>query len=254
MSTQLETSYCTHCKSKLHGKFCSECGQPRTLKRIDKKHILNEIGNLINFKQGFLYTVKALIISPGPTVQQFILKDRRKLVKPIPFVIFCILMHTVIVNLIDIEWNTQLINDISSINHTQGFFSKSASKILILLTEHLNLLILGSGFFMTLVLKKLFKRYDYNFYELLTFTYYVLGITILINIVLFIVSWIFQQPYIEHISTLIEVSYIGWAVAQFFNSRKELNYLKGIISFILGISLTFISIILFIIIYAITFR
>ncbi len=248
MSTQAEVTYCNHCKSKLQGNFCAECGQPKTLKRIDRKQVLEEIGNLINLKKGFLYTVKEVLIRPGKTIRRFISEDRRKLVKPIPFTIFCMLIYTIVMNVMGVEFNESV--GVSSGNHSTWFY-QPAYQMLNFLTEHLNLLILGSGFFMAWILKGFFKSYGYNFYELLTLSYYVMGVYTLISTFLFAIYWMWKLPYMDSVSTIIELSYIGWAVGQFFDMHKKTNYLKGLLSFMLSIGLTLVSIASLTIIYAV---
>ncbi len=244
--------YCKNCKSKLHGNFCSECGHPKTLERIDRKHIVEDIGNLINLRKGFLYTVKELIIRPGEAIRQFISENRTKLVKPITFVIFCMLISITIYNLIadEVTWdNIEIVNGQSS--SYKFVFYEVGNKVMTILSGHLNLLPLVSGFFMAFTLTFLFKNHTYNFYELLTLSYYVLGVYTLIDSILFIFEWILGEVYyIEYLFEAIELSYIGWAVGQFFDNHKKLDYLKGPLAFILSILITLLSIIFIIMIYA----
>jgi len=66
------------------------------LERIDSKYIWSEISSVLNFDKGIFYTIKELLIRPGKTVHEFLLYDRKRLVKPIFFVIFSSLFFVII--------------------------------------------------------------------------------------------------------------------------------------------------------------
>jgi hypothetical protein len=82
MSEQYQMDFCKLCQSELSGEFCAQCGHPQTLKRIDGTYILSEIGSVFNFEKGILFTIRELLIRPGENVQNFIHRDRNRLVKP----------------------------------------------------------------------------------------------------------------------------------------------------------------------------
>ncbi|MEL6305900.1 MAG: DUF3667 domain-containing protein, partial [Bacteroidota bacterium] len=67
----------------------------QTLERIDKKYIWNEISSVLNFDKGLFYTIRELFVRPGKTVREFLLYDRKRLVKPIIFVIFSSLLFVI---------------------------------------------------------------------------------------------------------------------------------------------------------------
>ena len=48
------------------------------LERIDGAYILKEIGGVLNFEKGILYTIKELFLRPGKAVLEFILYDTLK--------------------------------------------------------------------------------------------------------------------------------------------------------------------------------
>ena len=94
---------CKNCNSELNGNYCSNCGNPAILKRIDLHYIKNETSALFYLEKGFFYTIKELIIRPGQNIRKFIAEDRNRLVKPITFLIVTSLIYTLIVNFFDIE-------------------------------------------------------------------------------------------------------------------------------------------------------
>lgn len=82
-----EKELCEQCQYKMTGKFCSNCGRPKQLQRIDGKYIISEISSVLNFDKGIFFTIKELLLRPGQNVHNFIHKDRNRLVKPVIFII-----------------------------------------------------------------------------------------------------------------------------------------------------------------------
>ena len=94
---------CKNCRLELNGKFCSNCGQPATLKRIDAHYIKHEIEHVLHLEKGIFYTIKELVIRPGKSVRQFISEYRNRLVKPIIFIIVASLIYSLVNNFYHIE-------------------------------------------------------------------------------------------------------------------------------------------------------
>lgn len=69
---------CNNCNHELTGKYCSGCGQPVQLKRIDSHYIMHEIEHVLHIEKGILFTIKELLIRPGQNIREFI-KDNRML-------------------------------------------------------------------------------------------------------------------------------------------------------------------------------
>tara|TARA_R110000823_G_scaffold13280_18_gene43993 strand:+ start:120 stop:482 length:363 start_codon:yes stop_codon:yes gene_type:complete len=88
-------NHCKTCNIEINGNYCSKCGQPIALKRIDRSYILGEIGSVLNFDKGIFYTIRELLLRPGTTIKEFISNDRNKLVKPLIFIITSSLIYTI---------------------------------------------------------------------------------------------------------------------------------------------------------------
>lgn len=59
---------CKNCNTIINSKFCPDCGQPASLKRIDGKYIIHEIEHVVHFERGILYTIRELTINPGQNI------------------------------------------------------------------------------------------------------------------------------------------------------------------------------------------
>ena len=216
------------------GECCSHCGRPVQPSRIDIKYIIREISSVLSFKKGILFTIKELLIRPGQSVRSFILEDRHRLVKPIIFVIFCSFIYTILQQLLHFE-------DAYFENAYKEIDSESASMVIIEWTRnHYGYANILTGFFIALWLKILFRKYAYNFFELVVLLLFLAGITTLIYSVFGIVE-AFSGLRLFYVSVSIGIIYTSWAIGQFYGKKNYMNYLKGLLSFLLGTLLFSIS-------------
>lgn len=232
MTKQEHQAICNHCKQEVVDKFCSNCGHPSVITRIDGNYVLSEIGSVLNFKKGILFTIKELLISPGKNIQQFILEDRNRLVKPIIFIIVCSLIYTFAQQLLRFEdgyVNYQGPSD----SVTVIFFTWIQNNY-----GYANILM---AFFIAMWIKILFRKYDYNFFETLILLCFIIGIAMLIYTVFGLLES-FSGLKVLHIGGVLGFIYCSWAIGQFFDKSKKSSYLKGFFSYLLG-SFTFFSLV-----------
>jgi len=233
MSEQKGIELCKKCKSVLQGEFCSQCGNPRKLDRIDGKYILQEIGRVLNFDKGILYTIKELLLRPGISVKKFILEDRNRLVKPIIFIIVCSLIYTIAQKILHFE---------DGYINAGGFENPTTSAIFEWIQKNYGYANILMSIFIAFWIKVLFRKYDYNFFEVLVLLFFIIGIGMLIYTLFGIIESTTKWR-VLHIGGMIGFVYASWAIGQFFDQSKKLNYLKGVISYFLGfISFFFLAI------------
>lgn len=227
---------CTNRNSPISGKYCSNCGRPIQPPRIDGKYIVQEISSVLSFKKGILFTIKELLIRPGQNIRAFILEDRHRLVKPVIFVIFCSFIYTILQQLLDFEdgyidfpSGTQESTSIAIIKWIQAYYG------------YANILI---AFFIAFWAKVLFRKSNYNFFEVLVLIFFVSGIVMLIYLFFGVMEALtnFKLMYIGGTFTFV---YASWAIGQFFDGRKIANYVKGFLSYTIGLlSATFTAVLL----------
>lgn len=223
---------CKNCNTEVKPNFCPNCEQSSNLKRIDGHYIIHEIGQALNFERGFLYTVKELFIKPGQTIRNYISEDRSRLVKPVVFVIITSLVYTLISNYFHIEDKY--------VKH--GELEKSAvGSILKWVQGNYGYANILTGAFIALWLKVFFKKYGYNFFELLTMLCFVIGVGMLLFAFFAIIEGLFHFQLLT-VAAIIVVAYSTWAIGNFFPKKKIGNYVKALIAYILG-TITFFIII-----------
>ena len=224
---------CRNCNELVSSNYCSNCGQPSNLKRIDSHYIIHEIEHILHVERGILFTVKALLTRPGKTVQQFIAENRSRLVKPIIFIIITSLIYTFVTHLFHIE--SELVDfkgaGESSIDTFLGWMKKNYG--------YTNLI---WGIFIAFWLNIFFRKYDYNFFEILILLCFVQGVVMLLY-ALFVILQGLTHLHVMQSAAVIGLVYCTWAIGQFFDKNKIVSYLKAFAAYVLGMITFLLSLI-----------
>ncbi|MCA0233236.1 MAG: DUF3667 domain-containing protein [Bacteroidetes bacterium] len=215
---------CKNCNTEVNSKFCPDCGQPTSLKRIDRHYIIHEIEHILHFERGILYTIRELITNPGQNIRTYLSENRSRLVKPVIFIIITSLIYTLTSHFFHIK--EEVINfEVSE---------KSAiGSILKWMQEHYGYTSILTGIFVAIWLKMFFQKYEYNFYELLIMLCFVQGISMLIFAIFAFLQGISHFNLLSF-AGILGVVYMTWGIGNFFEERKIGNYAKALVSFFLG--------------------
>ena len=228
---------CKNCNTELHSKFCPDCGNPSSLKRIDGHYIIHEIEHVLHFERGILYTIKELVLNPGQNIRNYLSENRSRLVKPIIFIILTSLIYSFTINIFHIE--KQYIQFDGS-----GTDLSTSKKILVWVQGHYGYANIIIGILIAFYTKMFFKKYKYNFFEILIVLCFVLGISMLIYSFFALAEGITHFK-ISQIGGIMGVIYSTWAIGQFFGKGKLLNYVKALFAYILGL-ITFTILVVFV--------
>lgn len=215
---------CKNCNAKVNQNYCSKCGQPATIKRIDGHYITHEIGHILHFERGILFTIRELLIRPGENVRIFISENRSRLVKPVIFIIVTSLIYSIINHLFQIEDGYVKFEETKQ--STIGLIFKWVQ-------DHYGYANIIMGIFIALWAKLFFRKYHYNFFEILILLCFVMGIGMLIYSVFAIFQGLTHIDLMQ-IASAISFIYSAWAMGQFFDKSKFSNYLKAFCSYLLG--------------------
>ncbi len=219
------TATCNSCQQEILENYCAKCGTPARLQRIDRHYILHEIVHVLHLEKGILYTIKELIVRPGQSINTFILNNRSRLVKPVVFIIVTSLIYTIVNHFFHIEEGYLNFDktDIAALNPVNQWVQ-----------SHYGYANIIMGLFMAFWLKLFFRKYDYNFFELLILLCFVQGIGMLL-FSLFAIAEGLTHMHLQHYGGMLFMGYHAWAVGQFFEKNKFANYLKAVGAYILGI-------------------
>jgi hypothetical protein len=218
---------CKNCNEHISGNYCSNCGKPAKLRRIDRNYIFNEIGDFFGANKGLLYTVKEILIKPGESVKKFIAEDRYRFVKPITFAIVTSLIYALVNHFFHIGVEDYYMNDAEIGSTTNLIFTW----MLIDYPGYTSLII---GLFMAFWIKLFFRKADYNLFEIFILICFVSGIGSILLSVGTILQGITHLNLLQ-IANLIAIIYYIWAIGQFFDKKKAMSYIKVFLAFFLGV-------------------
>jgi hypothetical protein len=218
---------CKNCNTDITSKFCPECGQPTSLKRIDGKYIMHEIEHILHFERGILYTIRELTLNPGQNIRKYLSENRSRLVKPIIFIIITSLIYTILTHFFHVE------DGYVKYHEAEGEVHSAVGNIVKWVQDHYGYANIMMGVFIALWLKLFFRKYDYNFYEILIMLYFVMGIGMLI-FSFFVMVEATLHANVMPIAGAVGIIYAVWAIGQFYDQKKILNYLTVLAAYLLG--------------------
>lgn len=231
-------NHCKNCNSELKSteKFCPNCGQPLHLERIDKHYVYHEVFHLLHFEKGFFYNAKELITRPGLTIREFLSENRNKHMKPIAFLILTSLLFTLVAHILHAD---QIYNEKEKLL----FKDSSIDDIQNWVQTHYGYANIIMGGFIALCVKLLFRKYNYNFFEISVLLCFIMGQgMLLLTVETFFLPLIGQAVY-QIILTLVSFAYPTWAIGQFFDGKKVTSYFKALAAYILGYLLFYIAVV-----------
>jgi hypothetical protein len=222
---------CKNCNKDINSKFCPDCGQPTSIKRIDGHYIIHEIEHVLHFERGILYTIKELITNPGQNIRNYLDENRSRLVKPIIFIILTSLIYSLTVSIFQIEDGYVKFEGDETKYSTQF-------KITQWIQSHYGYANLIMGVFIALWVKLFFKKHRLNLFEILILLCFVMGMGMLIFSVFGFIQGLTNLNLMS-IGGIVGIGYCSWAIANFFGKKQFINYVKAFFAYILGM-ITFI--------------
>jgi uncharacterized membrane protein YbjE (DUF340 family) len=215
---------CNNCNTEFASNYCPECGQPARIKRINRHYIVHEIEHVLHFEKGILYTIRELLLRPGQNVRHFVVENRSRLVKPIIFIIVTSLIYSIINHFFHIEEGYMKFD---------GNKMPATTSMIKWFQDHYGYANILMGMFIALWTKSFFKKYEYNFYEILILLCFVMGMAMLIYAAFAIIQGLTHLNAMQ-IAGPVGIIYCSWAIGQFFDKNKPLNYFKSFCAYLLG--------------------
>jgi hypothetical protein len=91
------SNICKNCNFETDGKFCSNCGQSTSTKKIDWSFCFKEfIFNNFTFHKGMLFTIKSLILNPKKMVENYLAGKRIRYTGAVQFFLFILIFKGII--------------------------------------------------------------------------------------------------------------------------------------------------------------
>lgn len=223
--------HCLDCGAPLYGPYCHICGQSASVERLSMKHfVFHSIAEVYHANSKYIPTAYRLLTQPWSVISDYINCKRSKLLDPISFLLFSILLKVVIRMLIGDQTHEAALAHVDAISEAEN----PALAIWYYLRESSLLVWLLVGVPCAWLLPLFFRknaRKDYNFAEYtaagmyMTDALYILS-AILLPFANLLHGWIYMLLIIYG----IVMGAIGISHAYRFKSRKQ-QYLKTILYF-----------------------
>lgn len=214
---------CKICNSEVSKNYCQDCGHPVVLKRINGGYLVHEIEHVLHFERGLLYTMRELLLRPGRNIKRFISDDRSRLVKPVIFIIVASLVYTMVSHFFHIE-------DIASHDLAE---QSTPAKIMTWTQSHLGYSNILMGGLIAIFIKLFFRKYPYNFFEILILLCFIMGFGMFVFALFVLLEGITHVDLMQT-SSIIAIGYCTWAIGNFFEPKKIINYVKAFLAYIIG--------------------
>jgi len=207
---------CQNCGYEGEQIYCSNCGQPLTIKRISLAHLLHEVTHTFwHLEKGFLYTLKELATRPGTMQKRYLSGFRLRYQKPFP--LFAISGTFGALALFLIYRNAP--NETNTSFYKHYFFIVQAA-------------MLPFYAFITYILFKSPKLY---YAEALVMNVYMLGFMSVFIVPINVLYFFFPEGVIQSLEVIFLISYNTWTNLNFFKGKPVWGIIaKSIVSIIIN--------------------
>ncbi|MBN2396508.1 MAG: DUF3667 domain-containing protein [Candidatus Atribacteria bacterium] len=219
---------CKKCNCEFQSDYCPDCGHPSKVERINGRYVLTEIASVLNFQKGIFYTIKELLIRPGKNISLFISEDRKRLVNPITFILITSLIYTILVKIFHFE--DGVIDGAKDALDNSGYATLAILKWVQGNYGYANIIM---AIFIAFWFKIFFRKYPFNLFEILVLLCFIMGIEMLIYSAFGAVRGLTHID-IMQVGVLAGFIYATYAAGQFFGKRKIADYVKALVSYLLG--------------------
>ncbi len=250
---------CKNCTHEFEGKFCPKCGQKAKTKRITIKQVFNDARqHFIHFDQGFLYTMRELLLRPGHSIREYIEGKRVKHIKPVKFMFWAAAISFLIFHFIGLD-KDMMQKITAQQGATNPIGQQLSQKIFQVFSDHPAIMMFSMIPLMAMWSWLLFRRKGYNFAEHIVLNTFLMGELSLATVITSPVSKLINSVSTTTLpmtlfSVGIWVVYFSWAYGQFFQQRKISTWLKGGLAILLGYLLMIIFISILTIVVVVFFR
>lgn len=214
---------CQTCHTPISSNFCPDCGRALIIKKINLSYFIHEFEHIIHFEKGVFFTFREMLLRPGKSVNEYLTYHREKYMKPMFFLIITSLVYSVTSHYFELDESSS--SPIQTKSHLVKIFDW--------VSNHYGYANLIMSIFIAIWIKLLFRKREFNYFEILVLLCYIMGVSMVFSSFLLMLEAIFNLE-IDGIIASISLGYFSWSIGQFY-SHKMLDYFKGVVSCILGL-------------------
>ena len=206
---------CKNCNHIYKGHYCSNCGQTAETHQLNSRFLWHEIRHsLLHFDEGILYSGKQLFTRPGHSIREFIEGKRIKHFKPISLVIvlaslYGLMYHYFNISFVETTAQSSTETGIDNVKFNEWMGTHYAWTTLLMIPLY------------TIGTSIAFRKQGYNLVEYFILNTFKASQKLFVHIALFPLLYYFngtpKMRILSLILYLIDVVFIYWTNAQFFN-------------------------------------
>ena len=237
------TATCQNCNHALHGKYCSNCGQPANTHRINLHFLWHDIQHgLLHMDKGILFTTKELFTRPGHSIREFIEGKRVKHFKPISLVLVLAGMYGFLSHYFEINlFANNIVADGNGTDVKANEVKELLEKMTEWVSQHYAVSAILQIPIYTLATYICFKKAGYNFMEHFVINTFIMGQKLILHILTFPLYCMSNgTPLLKNIQSILDLvgyTLFVWAIFQLFNRLSVAQRIWRIVASLLISSL-----------------
>jgi hypothetical protein len=220
--------HCKKCDQEITGTYCANCGQRASVYKVTFKETFNDLADsMFSLSAPLWTTLRLLFTNPGKLLREYLNGRRKRYYKPVTFFILTTIVYLLCKSLLDYnplssspQQNSELID--ASVMYEAGQY----------MFAHIDKILFFFVFALALSLKLFFFRKN-SLAEFVAISFYLLGVyTLLSTAKIFIYTYVTHKY--EMLPIVLMLFYFSWALVSFFQKKKLLVFIKGILTYLLG--------------------
>lgn len=216
-----------NCTTELTGNYCSHCGQKAISGKTTIRMIFSDFIQSVFLIEAPVYkTLTELLMKPGSMAQSYLAGKRKTYIPPFQFFLLFMTIYLLVLGFFGSQY-MDLVN--STFQTDPGTISKiktlNVQHIQNLIKQNLNILYFILTPIIALFIRIFNKKLEFNYAEILIFSFYLLGAGFFLSAVIGLLSILETRVFL--LRFLIIFGYFPFAIAQFTKSKPIFGFLKA---------------------------
>lgn len=241
---------CKNCGTPIRGKFCPECGQRTTVKRITWRDGWNDFWSRVyGFDGMFPRTLRDLTLRPGQAARAYIDGNRVKYYGPVGYFFLMVTVFLLVLSMIGMSFKEFMMGMQYTEGQTAGQ-QKVNDMLMGWISENMRIFSFGIIPMIALSAKLFFRKSKLNFLEQCVLPLYINGHIYWLSIISAFVYKLAGTMVVNWFGSLLTLVLFGMGYAQLMNYQGKVKaFIKGIFVYFLGFVLFMLLFFVFGVVY-----
>lgn len=229
-----EKVQCINCDVPSEGNFCSVCGQRKNVMQLKWTTLADELNQrFIGLDNKFARTVRDLTVRPEAVVDAFIKGNRVRYVGPVGYYFVLITLYVLLLSILSIdvlEFYRPMNEAMMPGGHPEEASQAPVQKFMLTDMKLMSFLMMP---FFILAVYLIFRNKKYNIIETSVNVFYIFAHPTLLYIAGLL---LYRFAGINLVLSMVPVGilYLGYVCARFYAGNKVWLFVKGVLTYLLG--------------------